>query len=384
MNAAKLDNSRLGDAMTPREVPIEDIFVDNHNPRLREHREPRDGEEPVHESVQQDVIRTMYDGPFGMEEIEGSIRENGLLQMDTIVVRPYDGPVDTDRQRYVVHEGNRRVAAIKRIRDVYGPDTEIDEIADLLSTLETIPVLVVDQRKLANPDAELALLQGIRHFTGIKEWGPYQKASVIETMCDAGWDIEEIKEAFGGLSTRKVKKFRRTYSACQQLKTDDEWGDEWQPGHYSHLEEAVGKPAVREWLDWDDDAYEFQNDARRREFYSWFIGDEDGHTKIDGAIEMRNLGEIIEYDDGNKLLNKLRNRDDVTVESVYAEYQKEQEYLDAVDRDWEREFRNMRDLVNEVPAAYIREEMQEVEVDRLRETKEAIEGLLSDYEKLTE
>lgn len=376
-------SSTLQRALSREEVDIDNLYLDPENPRLAYHRTPREHERAMQDSVQDDIIDTLYDGSFAMDEIEESIRYNGYVGTDVIVVRPVsDEPEDeTDDRNYVVVEGNRRLAAIKRLLNKYEENTP-PELEDRIEELQRLEVLVADLDELDDPETDLAILQGLRHISGTKEWGPYQQARVIEQLHDRGLDLNEIESRLG-LSTTMVKRYRRAYGAVIQFKEDDEYGEQWNPNLFSFFEEAIKRPDVREWLEWDDDSYTFSNNIRRRQFYKWFLGDEDGHRKITRAIDVRRLSEIIAYDDKNKHLQKLKNQDETTVEGIYAQIEAEREKLSLLEMDWERELREMQEKLNSLPASYIAD-MGEEELERLQELREQIEETLSYSDVLQE
>lgn len=402
-------NSSLQQALDRREVSIDEIYLDPRNPRLAEHRTPRDHEEPIQDSVQLDIIETLYEGPFDMEQIEESIRYNGYVGTDVIVLRPYksegqeceeedeagaDGVDEgetvanedvggeeesSEPTAYIVVEGNRRIAAMKKLREKYGESTP-DELQERMDELESLDVLVADTDQFDSPETELSILQGLRHISGTKEWGPYQKAIVIEQLYNDGLGLSEIESRLG-MSTTMVKRYRRSYSAAKQFQEDDEFGDQWQPNHFSFFEETIKRPDVREWMGWDDDEYEFTEHSRRRQFYQWFLGDESGSIKISRAIDVRKLSEIIAYDDKNKHLKKLQNQDETTVEGIYAQIEAEREKMSLLEMDWERELREMEEKLESLPASYI-SKMSEEESERLENLRDQIEDTLTFTEQL--
>ena len=104
-------------------------------------------------------------------DLKKSISRSGFIPVDRIVVRPYS----TDPERYVIVEGNRRVASVKWVLEDHAAGVAID--AAILSSLEKLPVIIVEE---AGPDeAFRASLMGIRHVSGIKEWGGYQRAKLM-------------------------------------------------------------------------------------------------------------------------------------------------------------------------------------------------------------
>ena len=111
----------------------------------------------------------------GLVELKNSILRNGFLPLDRIVVRELDGI----RGKYVVIEGNRRLAALKWLRSDIdeglvaeeGIDPDSDYLEKLAESTKEIEVLVY----LGDDKNDIAwILQGIRHIGGIRDWEPAQ------------------------------------------------------------------------------------------------------------------------------------------------------------------------------------------------------------------
>lgn len=106
-----------------------------------------------------------------LRELWYSIAENGFLQFETLVaLRPKNAG-----EKYVVIEGNRRLAAVKTLLN---PDilkrfsnTMPPEITEKVrQTLGALPVNVINERDEADE------FIGFRHVNGAKTWGPLAKA----------------------------------------------------------------------------------------------------------------------------------------------------------------------------------------------------------------
>src|ERR1700741_2668658 len=96
-------------------VKLENLFLDPNNYRLRSY---SDYTEVDQKSITKSAIpfRTlnMISGSNNIKinDLIESLKANGLLKVDNILVRRYE---DTDN--YIVVEGNRRIAALKRLKE---------------------------------------------------------------------------------------------------------------------------------------------------------------------------------------------------------------------------------------------------------------------------
>ncbi|AMD60735.1 hypothetical protein AWN88_21620 [Agrobacterium tumefaciens] len=88
--------------MTAKSLPIEDLRLDIKNPRIAEATSQRDA-----------LQKIVTDQDFKLVALAESIVEDGLNPMDRFLVIPSDDEQD----KYIVLEGNRRLAALKILRN---------------------------------------------------------------------------------------------------------------------------------------------------------------------------------------------------------------------------------------------------------------------------
>lgn len=297
----------ISEFLSPIKVHLSELLLDPNNPRFAELGEEID---QVPESrfaepkVQQVAFDKMKAAKFNVTELRDTIKELGFLPMDRLVVRPWRAN-NTDEKRYVVIEGNRRVSALKWLLELHesGKETFTER---QLSSFKTFEVLLLDD--LLAPQTARWILPGLRHVSGIKEWGPYQKARMVFELRQTGKTAQEVAQSLG-LSTREANQLWRAYLALEQMGTNEEYGEYAEPRLYSYFEEVFRRPNVREWLGWDDDQQKFVNDKELREFYGWMKGEKDddgelGNPKLPEARSVRDLSKILE---DTKALNIFRS-----------------------------------------------------------------------------
>jgi len=232
------------------------------------------------------------DGRLEVEQLMDSIRTIGFLSVDRMVVVSLP-----QENTFKVIEGNRRLGAIKSLLEMHETG-EIDIEPGVLNTLSEIAVLVLEEDDPGKQEHLARVLQGVRHVSSIKPWGPYQQAQVIMMMLHEGRDIKEVREILG-LSARRVNTLRRCYSALQQMKNDADYGDNARPNLFSFFEEMFKSAKLyKDWLDWDDEAGVFGNEHNRKMVYCWMVGEEvDGERqppRISDSKEIRKLSSLIE------------------------------------------------------------------------------------------
>jgi hypothetical protein len=282
----------LASVLSAKPINLNDLLLDPNNPRFSEL-----GEEinPIpelrfnDEKVQGNTFAKMKDPLFGVVELRDTIKTLGFLPMDRIVVRKWKGTTE----KYIVIEGNRRVTALKWLIALHetGKETFSEQQINNFTHLECL--LLNDE---IAPEMVQLILPGLRHISGIKEWGPYQKAKVVIALRESGLSPQETAQSIG-LSVRATNQAYRCFMALEQMRQDEEYGDSATPKLYSYFDESLKKPTIKLWLGWSDTTNQFENKDRLLEFYSWIISPENGESpKLPKAISVRDLGTIIQDD----------------------------------------------------------------------------------------
>jgi len=326
------------------EVAIEDLYLDPNNPRfadLADRVQPVARDRIMEDGVQRKALDRILDDRFEVTQLKDSIRTIGFLPVDRLVVTrlPLSG-------KYVVIEGNRRTGAIKSLLDDH-KNGEADLSPEVLASLRTLPVLILEEEDPAKQEHIARVLQGVRHVSGIRPWGPYQQAQIVAMMLDDGKDQGEICEALG-LPKRRINILRRSFYALAQMRADDDYGDKAKPALFSSFDEILRLPLLREaWLDWDDDHNKFRSDEHRKMLYSWLVGseDDDGNKhppKISDHKEIRKLPTLM----GDAIRFK-RFCDDpaLGIEEAMQGVTSAKPTI-----DWRNEIQNLLNILNQVPA----------------------------------
>lgn len=293
----------LANILKPVNVRLDDILLDPNNPRfsdLGEDFSPVQEGRYADNKVQSHTLERMKNPVFDVVELRDTIKALGFLPMDKLVLRKWKGSSGPDGViKYVVIEGNRRVTALKWLIQLHevGKETFSEE---QIKNFTEIECLLIDD-DLANESAYL-ILPGLRHVSGIKEWGPYQKAKAVFALRLSGMTAQQAAQSLG-LSTRAANSAYRCYLALEAMKSDEEFGDYAKPKLYSYFEEVFKKANLKAWLGWSDESETFTEQDKLAEFYSWIAPvDGEDSEKITRAIDVRNLAAIIEDENALSIL----------------------------------------------------------------------------------
>ena len=183
------------------------IFLDPMNPRLGRALQDRG-------LTQAQVYDCMRD--WSLEELATSFLESGFWAHEAVlcVVEEIDG-----QERLVVVEGNRRIAALMRLKDTYEGVERSRRWIDLIAGVDkptdlftAIPYIRVESR------SDIDAFLGFRHVTGIKEWRPPEKAAFIAKLInDRGISYRDVMRIIGS-KTPVVERHYIAYCVLTQMR----------------------------------------------------------------------------------------------------------------------------------------------------------------------
>ncbi len=155
--------------------------------------------------------------------------------------------------RLIVVEGNRRLAALKYLRDacegrpVSSKWEEISASADPPAQLfDKVPYLLVDSRE------DVQAFLGFRHVTGIKQWDADEKAAFIAKLIDEqGLSYEQVMRKIGS-KTPAVRRHYIAYRTLLQIEDSVEGFDpNWAAKRFAILYMSVDTEGAKEYLQID-------------------------------------------------------------------------------------------------------------------------------------
>ncbi|KJR40191.1 hypothetical protein MCHI_003905 [Candidatus Magnetoovum chiemensis] len=312
----------------------------------------------------------MRDGIFDVNELKDSIKAVGFLPMDRIVVSKWQ---IGDNKKYLVIEGNRRITALKWLIELHesGRETFTEQQLDNFNNLNA---LLLDDT--IAPETAKLILPGLRHVSGIKEWGPYQQAKAVYTLRQSGISAQDTASSLG-LSTRKANLLLRSYLALEQMNEDDEYSEYTRQRQYSYFEEALKQPNVRSWLEWNENEKKFTDINRLREFYSWIVGEIDENEepkdpKLSKATDIRDLARFINDD---RAMNRFRSQSGSLVNAM-AMFEAEHP------QKWQSVVQSAESALASLTPDALRK-MSNDDIEIIEKLRGRIKQLFSDYEILT-
>jgi ParB-like chromosome segregation protein Spo0J len=229
---------------------------------------------------------------YQLRELRQSILSNGYIPIERIIISRYHHK----KGKYLVIEGNRRVAALKSIlRDAKEGVLSLRD--DQIKSFHKIPAAVLETSTDSMVEAERVLM-GIRHIVGPREWGAYQRAHLIlELIDEEGMEASSVANHLG-ISTVDVTRRYRAMKALKAMENDDLYSGTSKPEYYRLFHEFVALPAVRERFGWDQEKETFADCEKAREFFELIAPqDPDAEPKLRTYFDVRKLKVIV----GNRI-----------------------------------------------------------------------------------
>ncbi len=319
-------------------IPLDRIDLDNENPRLAEE---------YKKATQTDLVKVLYE-EFNLDEIGFSMSENGYFDEEPIVVIPRSLPrgfkftdydvnqLQTELEkliaktdiRFIVVEGNRRVATAKlltdtsvrttlKIKDTLFPKPKDQYVAE---DLKTIPSIIYPDR------SDLSPYLGVRHIIGLLKWEAYAKALFLSKRIEAASKsvpieeaIEQIQKQTGDRSDviRKQYLYYKLYKeADEDLSIDADNIKE----RFSLLTVAMNSPAIREYVgapNYKDANFEkrlipLDKLEKYQNLLTWVFGDGKGKESIinDSRKITSQLARVLAHREATAHLETTSNLDD--------------------------------------------------------------------------
>jgi hypothetical protein len=185
---------------------------------------------------QPEIQKAIFGAPYYASELVDSFLENGFIEYEPLVVR-------RQGDKYVVVEGNRRLAAVNEIRA--NPDKYRDRRVDL----DKVPAIVFpDQADDELQQSQMRIYLGVHHMLGFREWPPLAKAQFLERESLRVGSLERIiKEV--RVTKQQARRFLLPYRLLKEARMRlPENEDFWV------LAEALGRTGVKKFLQLDVDA----------------------------------------------------------------------------------------------------------------------------------
>tara|TARA_B100000315_G_C14578679_1_gene589275 strand:- start:552 stop:1775 length:1224 start_codon:yes stop_codon:yes gene_type:complete len=313
--------SRIPDYIEYKDLPYEKLWLDPNNPRFRSQR----GEIIEGNFFTEKVItstKNLMNNPKLNFDIPGMMNDfivKGFIDGDDIIVRK-----SRESEKYIVCEGNRRLAAIQKLFE------DVDKFKKIRPTFEeefsVLPVVEVVQKDLTEKQmfAVIDQLLGIRQLNQLKQWSPFARGSLLYqdyltsepkmTKATFVWDEnkgKKIAENFldgvdpdlkkllprrkRQFDTDDVKLVLQTIRIMEQL---DDIDDVFMKGRYYSLFEELCKQKnkhINVYIPINPKSFKLEPQAINRVITLCQLNDEKRtHAAIDGPRQWRSLSKLLD------------------------------------------------------------------------------------------
>ena len=276
-------------------IPVDHLLLDKDNARLASSAQ----------TANQDEMTRILWSEMAVNEVALSVAANGYYDEEPLLVIPEKpGATDPKTDTFIVIEGNRRLAAVRLLRDEALRQKvkalELPAIdADRRKSLDELPVLMYPNREV------LWSYLGFRHINGAQDWDAFSKAKYVADVHEKyNVPLDEIAQKIGD-SHRTVLRLYRGYKVLQQAEEQAGFDKEDRIRNkffFSHLYTATDQTEFQNFLGINR-AVEMQaspvpkkNLGNLKELMTWLYGRKSSGTTA--IVQKQNpdlghLGEVI-------------------------------------------------------------------------------------------
>jgi hypothetical protein len=255
-----------------------------------------------------------------IQDLMGSIGEQGYFDGEPLLITP-NRNVDG---RFVVVEGNRRLAALKLLNEEFEPSpplpTILDQRANALHRPTEVACIVFSERK------EILRYLGYRHITGAKRWDPLSKARYLDQLRqtfysslpendqlrglarEIGSRPDYVAQMLSGLNVFEKAKANNFYGL--QLVREEDVG-------FSLLTTALSYTSIAKYIGLEsrtDIKAGGLNEEHARDLLSWmFAQDQMGGTILGESRNLKLLAAIVDNETALAVLRKTHNLNDAYI-----------------------------------------------------------------------
>lgn len=284
---------------------LEEFYLDPKNPRLGR---------AAHMAglTQEEVYNRMRD--WSLEELATSFLESGFWPHEAVLCATEE--IDGEA-RLVVIEGNRRIAALKRLKKAYEGEERsrkwlelIDGAPEPKELFLRIPYIRLDNR------AEVDAFLGFRHVTGIKEWAPPEKAQFIAKLIDeGGLGYRDVMRKIGS-KTPVIERNYIAYCILTQMETVEDLSIEEVEERFSVLFLSLRSKNVQKFLGIEDKfgtapeavkpPIKEEKIEQLKEYSRWLFGDGETPPVVKDSREVDRFATVLASKEGLEYLRTVR------------------------------------------------------------------------------
>lgn len=292
-------------------LEVDSLMLDSKNPRLPE------GEDLSSQDDLLGYVANEYDAIT----IAHSIAMYGYFPSEALIAIRCEERDDSESERYIVVEGNRRLAALILLSDAskreeidLDDDDEWNKIAEETDSLDQeIPVVIVPNR------LEVAPLLGYRHISGIEPWDPWAKARYVADLIESTEsDFDSIAEQVGESKTRVAAIFRNykvirfaQETSIPTFGAEDKFGVFERAMQTGGLRTHIGAPSDSQVSPTSSMVAEDKTEELK-EMIGWLFGT---NRVISDSRKISRLGRVVSSEHGLAALRETRDFEDAFLAS---------------------------------------------------------------------
>ena len=217
-------------SFTPEFLPVGELHLDGKNPRIQQ----------VGVDLDQERILKILWEEYSVDEVALSIAQNGFFPHEPLFAIEEDG-------RLVVVEGNRRLAAVRLLRE---PDLRERLRAEALPTISVEAIAKLDFVPVIHCERdEIWQYIGFKHVNGPQAWASLAKAEYIAWVKnELGNSLEDIARTIGDYHST-VTRLYRAYIALKQAEDEGVYDRKWRTRKhfsFSHLYTGLDYQGIRD------------------------------------------------------------------------------------------------------------------------------------------
>lgn len=223
--------------------------------------------------------------------------------------------------KYIVVEGNRRLAAVKLLNgDLLPPKRKSKGVAEIIDDTthkpNKLPCIVYENRE------DVLRYIGYRHITGVKEWDSLSKAKYLKELCDTFYSDEKKDSVLKKLAREIGSKPHYVATLLTSLNLyevahENHFFDlpmKASDVEFSYITTALGYSKITNWLGLQDkkDFIDPElNEENLKRLFSWFfVLDQQGRTIIGESRRIKDIAAIVEKEEAIEVLMKSSNLDE--------------------------------------------------------------------------
>ncbi|MCT1588446.1 ParB N-terminal domain-containing protein [Morganella morganii] len=226
-----------------------------------------------------------------------------------------------DGDKYIVVEGNRRLAAVKLLNgDLHAPKRKLKGVLEIIDDTthkpKKLPCIIYKNRE------DVLRYIGYRHITGVKEWDSLSKAKYLKELCDTFYKNEEkdivLKNLAREIGSRPhyVATLLTALNLYEVAHESDFFDLPMKAAdvEFSYITTALGYSKITNWLglkDKKDFIDPELNEENLKRIFSWFfVPDQQGRTIIGESRRIKDIAAVVEKNEAIDVLMKSSNLDE--------------------------------------------------------------------------